>query len=165
MTNAQCWAHARREVFEAKDIEPDHAERALAHVAAVPIDTNHLERALRVIPQGRKNWMFGWTEVSARHIGIVQSLLVTSCLYEVNPYDYLVDVLQRVGHASRKAGRAADATRVEDPVRRRPAALRLVRPPVKSITPFGTAYRCVAIYREAGIQHLPNSYPRAGGTE
>jgi len=28
----------------------------------VPIDTNHLERALRVIPMGRKNWMFSWTE-------------------------------------------------------------------------------------------------------
>jgi transposase len=171
LTHAQCWAHARREVFEAKDIEPAHAERALAHIGAlyaaeehirehdlqgaaklawrqahakpvaarlfkwvdqyfeaqgflpsspftkalnyirerceglsvyldddaVPIDTNHLERALRVIPLGRKNWMFSWTEVGAKHIGIVQSLLVTCRLHDVNPYDYLVDVLQRVG--------------------------------------------------------------------
>jgi transposase len=62
----------------------------------VPIDTNHLERALRVIPLGRKNWMFSWTEVGAKHIGIIQSLLVTCRLHDVNPYDYLVDVLQRV---------------------------------------------------------------------
>ena len=171
LTHAQCWAHARREVFEAKDIEPAHAEKALEHIAElyaaeehirkndmkgaakrawrqahakpvaerffkwvdkyfeaqgflpsspftkalnyirerregllvylddtdVPIDTNHLERALRVIPLGRKNWMFSWTEVGAKHIGIVQSLLVTCRLHDVDPYDYLVDVLQRVG--------------------------------------------------------------------
>ena len=29
----------------------------------VPIDTNHLERALRHIPMGRKNWLFSWSEV------------------------------------------------------------------------------------------------------
>jgi len=44
----------------------------------------------------RKNWMFSWTEVGAKHIGIVQSLLVTCRLHDVDPYDYLVDVLQRV---------------------------------------------------------------------
>lgn len=171
LTHAQCWAHARREVFEAKDIEPAYAEKALEHIAAlyaaeehirktdlggaakrawrqahakpvaerffkwidkyfeaqgflpsspftkalnyirerrdglavylddpdVPIDTNHLERALRVIPLGRKNWMFSWTELGARHIGIVQSLIVTCRLHDIDPYDYLVDVLQRVG--------------------------------------------------------------------
>ena len=63
----------------------------------VAIDTNHLERALRVIPMGRKNWMFCWTELGAKHIGIVQSLLVTCRLHDINPYDYFVDVLQRVG--------------------------------------------------------------------
>jgi transposase len=63
----------------------------------VAIDTNHLERALRVIPMGRKNWMFCWTELGAKQIGIVQSLLVTCRLHDIDPYDYLVDVLQRVG--------------------------------------------------------------------
>jgi len=40
--------------------------------------------------------MFSWTEAGARHIGIV-SLLVTCRLHDVDPYDYLVDVQQRVG--------------------------------------------------------------------
>jgi len=62
----------------------------------VPIDTNHLERALRVIPMGRKNWMFAWTEVGARYVGIFQSLLVTCRMHGINPHDYLVDVLQRI---------------------------------------------------------------------
>ena len=61
----------------------------------VPIDTNHLERALRVIPMGRKNWLFNWTEVGAQQVGVIQSLLTTCRLHEVDPYTYLVDVLQR----------------------------------------------------------------------
>ena len=65
--------------------------------ADVPIDTNHIERALRPIPMGRKNWLFCWTEVGARHVGIIQSLMSTCRLHGVNPHRYLVDVLQRVG--------------------------------------------------------------------
>jgi transposase len=62
----------------------------------VPIDTNHLERALRVIPMGRKSWLFCWTEVGAKQVGIIQSLLTTCRLQDIDPYTYLVDVLQRV---------------------------------------------------------------------
>ncbi len=62
----------------------------------VPIDTNHLERALRVIPMGRKNWNFCWTESGAEQVGIIQSLLTTCRLQGVDPYTYLVDVLQRL---------------------------------------------------------------------
>jgi transposase len=63
----------------------------------VPIDTNHLERALRPIPMGRRNWLFCWTELGAKHVGIIQSLIVTCRLHKIDPYTYLVDVLQRVG--------------------------------------------------------------------
>ena len=76
--------------------------------ADVPLDTNHLERALRVIPMGRRNWLFTWTELGAKHVGIVQSLMTTCRLHEINPYDYLVDVLQRVG--SHPAARVAELT-------------------------------------------------------
>ena len=62
----------------------------------VPIDTNELERALRVIPMGRKNWLFCWTEVGAKYVGIFQSLIVTCKMHGLDPYTYLVDVLQRV---------------------------------------------------------------------
>ncbi len=62
----------------------------------VPIDTNHLERGLRPIPMGRRNWLFAWTEIGAERIGIIQSLLVTCRLQGVDPYTYLVDVLQRI---------------------------------------------------------------------
>lgn len=64
---------------------------------AVPLDTNALERGLRPIPMGRKAWLFCWTEVGAEHVGVIQSLISTCKLHGVQPYTYLVDVLQRVG--------------------------------------------------------------------
>ena len=63
---------------------------------AVPMDTNHLERALRPNPMGRKNWLFCWTEVGAEKVGIIQSLISTCVLHGIDPYTYLVDVIQRV---------------------------------------------------------------------
>ena len=76
--------------------------------AEVPMDTNHLERALRAIPMGRRNWLYCWTEVGARHAGIVQSLIVTCRLHGIDPYTYLVDVLQRV--AEHPAARVDELT-------------------------------------------------------
>lgn len=58
--------------------------------------TNHLERSLRPIPMGKKNYLFAWTEIGAERIGVIQSLLVTCRLHGVDPYTYLVDVLQRI---------------------------------------------------------------------
>jgi transposase len=86
LTKALAYARERRCGLEVYLSDPD-----------VPIDTNHLERALRAIPMGRKNWLFSWTELGAKHVGIVQSLIVTCRLHQIDPYDYLVDVLQRLG--------------------------------------------------------------------
>jgi transposase len=170
ITHAQCWVHARREIFEATDADPVIAEEGLTRIKAIyaieddiraqkltgsakhlhrlahsqsvvaeffewvdqtlarqaflpssPMtkalaycrnrraslevfladpdvqpDTNHLERALRVIPMGRKSWLFCWTELGARDVGILQSLIVTCRLHDIDPYTYLVDVLQRI---------------------------------------------------------------------
>ena len=64
----------------------------------VPIDTNHLEREIRPIALGRKNWLFCWTELGAEYVGVFQSLIATCRLQGIDPYTYLVDVLQRVEH-------------------------------------------------------------------
>ena len=54
---------------------------------------------------GRKNYLFCWTELGAEHLGILQSLMVTCRLQGINPYHYLVDVLQRVSlHPNSKVG-------------------------------------------------------------
>ena len=86
LTKALAYARERRMGLEVYLTDPD-----------VQIDTNHLERALRSIPMGRKSWLFCWTEVGAKHVGIVQSLIMTCRLHNIDPYTYLVDVLQRVG--------------------------------------------------------------------
>ena len=182
ITHANCWAHARREIFEAESSDPENAAQVLRQIRRlyeieeeireqhlkgenkrlhrlthskpqveeffawvdthfanhglrpstpftkalayarnhrgglevfltdpdVPVDTNHLERALRPIPMGRKNWNFCWTELGAEHVGIIQSLIVTCRLHAVDPYTYLVDVLQRVGQ--HPAARVAELT-------------------------------------------------------
>jgi transposase len=88
--------------------------------ADVPMDTNHLERALRAVPMGRRAWLFCWTELGAKHIGMMQSLLTTCRLHEIDPYDYLVDVLQRIGEHP--------ASRVEELTPRRWKALYAASP-------------------------------------
>lgn len=182
LIHAQCWAHSRRELFEAEAADPEGVREGLTRIAAiyaveeeireknltgqikrlhrlrhskphveaifqwvqqrleqhglapvtpfikalkyirdrrlelqvflddpyVPIDTNHLERALRVIPMGRKNWNFCWTELGAKQVGIVQSLITTCRLHQIDVYAYLVDVLQRVGQ--HPASRVAELT-------------------------------------------------------
>jgi len=96
-TRALAYARERRVGLEVFLADPD-----------VPVDTNHLERALRAIPMGRKAWLFCWTELGAEQVGIAQSLLVTCRLHGIDPYTYLVDVLQRVGQ--HPATRVAELT-------------------------------------------------------
>ncbi len=97
LTEALAYAHKRRAALELFLNDPD-----------LPLDTNHLERGLRVIPMGRKNWNFCWTELGAEHVGIMQSLIVTCRLHGIDAYTYLVDVLQRVG--VHPASRVAELT-------------------------------------------------------
>ena len=97
LTKALAYVRERRAGLEVFLGDPD-----------VPMDTNHLERALRAIPMGRRNWLFCWTEVGAEYAGIVQSLITTCRLHEIDPYTYLVDVLQRVGE--HPASRVAELT-------------------------------------------------------
>ena len=40
--------------------------------------------------------MFCWSEVGAEAAATLQSLIVTCRLHDIDPYDYLVDVLQRI---------------------------------------------------------------------
>ena len=77
-------------------LEREKALRVFLEDPQVPVDTNHLEREIRPIAVGRRSWLFCWTEVGAKHVGIIQSLLRTCRLQGVDPYTYLVDVLQRI---------------------------------------------------------------------
>ena len=84
-TQALGYVRERRAGLEVFVADPD-----------VPLDTNHLERALRPIPIGKKNWLFAWTEAGAEDVAVLQTLIASCRLQNINPYDYLVDVLQRI---------------------------------------------------------------------
>lgn len=64
--------------------------------AWLALDTNDLERALRVIPMGKKNWLFCTTEFGAQQVATIQTLLATCRAHGIDAYTYLVDVLQRI---------------------------------------------------------------------
>jgi len=69
--------------------------RFLDDVAIDP-DNNLSERLLRIIALGRKNYLFVGHEQAGRNSAMLASLLATCVLHEVNPQDYLADILLRV---------------------------------------------------------------------
>lgn len=159
-----CWAHARRYFFEAKDNAPAQAEEALYQISQiyeverqirgrppteraaerdkkarpvldefkqwlekneglpkspwgkavrytltrwdkltryiedgrVEIDNNLIENAIRPIALGRKNYLFAGSHDAAQRAAVIYSLLATCKKHEINPYDWLRDVLSRI---------------------------------------------------------------------
>ncbi len=62
----------------------------------LPLDNNASERALRKAALGRKNFLFVGNDQGGRNLAGLYSLIATCEANDVNPYDYLVDVLLRV---------------------------------------------------------------------
>lgn len=60
------------------------------------LDNNTAERALRRVAIGRKNWLFAGTNAAAERSCVIYSLLASCRMHNVNPFDYLRDVLMRV---------------------------------------------------------------------
>jgi transposase len=67
------------------------------------LDNNASERALRRIAVGRKNWLFAGSEAAAERACVLYSLLASCRLHGINAFDYLCDVLVRIGdHPARR---------------------------------------------------------------
>lgn len=60
------------------------------------IDNNAIERMMRPIAVGRKNYLFAGSDEGARAAGIFYTLINTCKLNDINPVDYLNDVITRV---------------------------------------------------------------------
>jgi transposase len=60
------------------------------------IDNNSVERSVRPLALGRKNFLFCGSHASAKRTALLYSLLMTCKLNNVNPYDWLKDVLIRI---------------------------------------------------------------------
>jgi transposase len=64
--------------------------------ARVDLDNNIIERAIRPIAVGRKNWMFAGSDEGAKRSALVMSLVGTCKMLGIDPAEYLADVLLRV---------------------------------------------------------------------
>jgi transposase len=58
------------------------------------IDNNPVERAIRPIAVGRKNYLFAGSHEAAQRSAVLYSLLGTCKLHGVNPFDWLKNVLE-----------------------------------------------------------------------
>ena len=65
--------------------------------ARLKLDNNSAERQLRRVAVGRKNWLFAGSEEGAERGCVLYSLVASCKLIGVNPFDYLRDVLVRIG--------------------------------------------------------------------
>ena len=62
----------------------------------IPLDNNASERALRIVALGRKNFLFVGNPDCGGNLAGLYSLVATCGLHDVNPLEYLQDVLLRV---------------------------------------------------------------------
>jgi transposase len=62
----------------------------------LPIDNNAVERGLRAVAIGRKNWLFAGSDRGGRTAAVLISLTATCKALGVEPLAYLRDVLDRV---------------------------------------------------------------------
>lgn len=60
------------------------------------IDNNKSERTLRAIAVGRKNWLFAGSLEGGRTAAVLSSFMATCKQHELNPNEYLRDVLTRL---------------------------------------------------------------------
>ena len=66
--------------------------------AALAIDSNAVEREIRPVALGKKNWLFASSEAGAEASAILYSLIASCRLADVSPTEYLTDVLERISH-------------------------------------------------------------------
>lgn len=60
------------------------------------IDNNEIENAIRPIALGRKNYLFAGTHGAAQNAAMVYSLFATCKKHNVNPQEWLTDVLHKL---------------------------------------------------------------------
>ncbi len=72
------------------------------------IDNNLSERVLRIVAVGRKNWLFAGSDAGAERAAVIYSLIASCKLCEIDPFEYLRDVLDRI--STHPASRIAKLT-------------------------------------------------------
>ena len=70
-------------------------ERYVDH-GEVEIDNNSIEHTMRPVALGRKNYLFAGSENGGKTAATLYSLITTCKRLDINPWDYLKDVLERI---------------------------------------------------------------------
>ncbi|MDB5248161.1 MAG: family transposase [Segetibacter sp.] len=71
------------------------------------IDINPVENAISTVAIGRKNYLFTGSRDAAQRAVMVYSLFATCSLHNINPYNWLKDVLERLHLTPQQHGRTA----------------------------------------------------------
>ena len=76
----------------------NHWEKAMRFLEAgyLPIDNNLCERVIRLLAIGRKNWISIMSEDGGKRMAILYSIIMTCKLNNIDPEEYLADVLMRL---------------------------------------------------------------------
>jgi transposase len=62
----------------------------------IEIDSNTVERSIKPISLGKKNYLFAGSEGGAETWAVLASLINTAKLHDIDPQHYLTDVLERI---------------------------------------------------------------------
>ncbi len=65
-------------------------------------DNNVAENAIRPFAVGRKNWLFSGSPRGAKASAVIYSLIETAKANDLNPYEYLLHVFEKLPYASTK---------------------------------------------------------------
>lgn len=71
--------------------------------AALPISNNFVENLIRPFAVGRRAWLFSDTVDGAHASARIYSLLITAKINNLNPFDYMVNLLEKLPLASTEA--------------------------------------------------------------
>jgi transposase len=66
------------------------------------IDNNTVENSIRPLALGRKNYLYAGSHKTAQNAGLIYSLIESCRINQVNPYDYLVDMLKNLADSNHK---------------------------------------------------------------
>jgi len=64
--------------------------------ARIDLDNNIIERAIRAVAVGRKNWLFAGSDEGAKRAALLISLAGTCRMLDLDPVAYFSDVLLRM---------------------------------------------------------------------
>jgi hypothetical protein len=93
LREAACWAHLRRDVHDFwTSTKSEIAREALDRIGKL----YDIERALRPIGIGRKNWLFAGADTGAETLARAMTVIETAKLNGLNPQAYLADILDRI---------------------------------------------------------------------